>query len=249
MSQSTKRQRHNDAENSSDVVQTNSNCASECLVPALAIVQPSDDVRCAIQNLLKCGICNFNISCGNPPRLLHCGHTLCARCVKKLYESRSRNTVVCPYCRLPTVTSDLKNVVTNHFFTDVLDSVSKSDLTVSVHKSKHDSSSKARIMSKSLNRSQTVSGTNINGVKWEYFGQLNAQKARDGYGRCSWSDGTTYAGEWKDGNMHGNGFLHFCTGDLYIGSLQVNASHGVGVLLQTNGTVSSGIWKDGKFLG
>jgi hypothetical protein len=29
----------------------------------------------------------------------------------------------------------------------------------------------------------------------------------------------------------------------------LNASHGVGMLLQADGSVSSGIWKDGKFLG
>ena len=54
MSQSTKRHREIDAEDSSedssDVVQTNR--ASGCLVPALEIVWPSDDVCCAVQNLL-----------------------------------------------------------------------------------------------------------------------------------------------------------------------------------------------------
>jgi hypothetical protein len=248
MNQSTKRQRHFDAENSSNVVQT-ADSVSECLVPALLIVRPDDDVRCAIQNLLKCGICNSNLSsCGNPLRILHCGHSLCTRCVKQLHASGSRNTIVCPYCRLPTVASDVKKVVTNYFVADILESASKSDLIVSAHKSKHDASTKTSVMSKSSNRSQAVLGTNINGVTWEYFGQLNAQKFRNGYGKCSWSDGTTYSGEWKDGFMHGNGVLHFCTGDFYIGSLQRNASHGVGVLLQTNGTVSSGIWKDGKFI-
>jgi hypothetical protein len=147
------------------------------------------------------------------------------------------------------VASDTKKVVTNFFVTDVLESVSKSDVTVSAHKSKGDASKKTSTASKSSNRSQAVSGTNVNGVTWEYFGQLNAQKAPDGYGKCSWSDGTTHAGQWKDGSMHGNGILHFCTGDFYVGSLQKNASHGVGVLLQKNGAVSSGIWKDGKFLG
>jgi hypothetical protein len=247
MSQSIKRQRQSHDDDSSHVVETDD--SSECHIPALLIARPSDDVRCAIQNLLKCGICNSNLSSsGNPPRILHCGHSLCSKCVQTLHKSGKHNTIVCPYCRLPTVASDIKKVVTNYFVTDVLESVSKSDLTVSAHNSKHDASKKASIVSKSSHRSQTVSGTNINGVTWEYFGQLNAQKARDGYGKCSWSDGTTYAGEWKDGAMHGNGVLHFCTGDFYVGSLQKNASHGIGVLLQTNGTVSSGIWKDGKFI-
>ena len=141
----------------------------------------------------------------------------------------------------------MKKVVTSYFVTDVLESVSRSDLTISAPKSKHDASKKASTVSKSSHRAQAVSGTNINGVTWEYFGQLNAQKARDGYGKCSWSDGTMYAGEWKNGAMHGNGILFFCTGDFYVGSLQKNASHGVGVLLQKNGAVSSGIWKDGRF--
>lgn len=247
MSQSTKRQRQSDAEISSDVVRTDS--SSECPVPSLLIVQPSDDVRRAIQNLFKCGICNSNLSsCGNLPRILHCGHSLCTKCVKTLHKSGVHNTIVCPYCRLPTLASDMKKIVTNYFVTEVLESVSKSDLMVFAHKSKHDPSKEASIVSKSSNRSQSMSGTNINGVSWEYFGQLNAQKARDGCGKCSWSDGTTYAGEWKGGYMHGNGVLHFCTGDFYLGSLQRNASHGVGILVQTNGTVSSGLWKDGKFI-
>ena len=246
MSQLTKRPRQSDTQNSSDIVDTDK--SSECPVPALLIVQPNADVRCAMQNLLKCGICNSNFSsCDNPPRILHCGHSLCTRCVKKLYKCGSHSTIVCPYCRLPTVASDMKKVITNYFVTDVLESVSKSELTVSALKSKHDASKKAISVSKSSHRSQTVSGTNINGVTWEYFGQLNAQKARDGYGKCSWSDGTMYAGEWKNGAMHGNGILHFCTGDFYVGSLQKNASHGVGVLLQKNGAVSSGIWKNGRF--
>jgi hypothetical protein len=251
MRQSTKRQRQSDAEidseNSSDVVQTDS--SSVCPVPSLSIVRPSDVVRCAIQNVFKCGICYLNLSsCGNPPRILQCGHSLCTRCVTKLHKSGIHNTIVCPYCRLPTVASDLKKIVTNYFVSEVLESVSKSDLMVLAPQSKHDLSKEASIVSKSSNRSQVISGTNINGVSWEYFGQLNAKKARHGHGKCSWSDGTTYAGEWKGGYMHGNGVLHFCTGDFYIGSLQRNASHGVGVLVQTNGTVSSGLWKDGKFI-
>ena len=246
MSRSTKRQRELDTENSSDVVHIE--YASECPVPELLIALPCEGVRCAIENLLKCGICGSNLSsCGNPPRILHCGHSLCTRCVKKLHDSGSRNAIVCPYCRLPTVASDVKQVVTNYFVTDILETVSKSDLMVSGHKLKHTASKKAHVLSNS-NRSQAISGTNTDGVKWEYFGQLNAQKARDGCGKCSWSDGTTYAGEWKGGYMHGNGVLHFCTGDFYLGSLQRNASHGVGILVQTNGTVSSGLWKDGKFI-
>jgi hypothetical protein len=246
MSRSSKRQRQFDAVNSSDVVSTDS--SSECSVPSLVIVRPSDDVLCAIQNLLKCSICASHFSsCGNTPLILHCGHSLCTRCAKKLHESSCRNFIVCPYCRQSTFATDMKKVVTNFFVTELIESASKSDLMISAQPSKNGALNRASAISKSSHRSQKVSGNNINGVSWEYFGQLNSQKARHGYGKCSWSDGTTYAGEWKDGCMHGNGFLQFSTGDFYVGSLQRNASHGVGVLLQSDGTVSSGIWRGGQF--
>ena len=138
--------------------------------------------------------------------------------------------------------SEISGICKNYFLEEVIESAGKADLGIFTD----------RVDDTVLRRpgqSQKLSGTNKNGVQWEFFGQLSAKGIRHGCGKCVWSDGTTFSGEWKDGYMDGTGVLQFSSTDMYIGSMRLNASHGVGMLLQADGSVSSGIWKDGKFLG
>ena len=67
--------------------------------------------------LLQCQICCFNYDSNqheNLPKLLPCGHTLCAGCIDKLIlNNSSKATLKCPMCKniLPTLSSSsqLKN--------------------------------------------------------------------------------------------------------------------------------------------
>ena len=51
---------------------------------------------------------------------------------------------------------------------------------------------------------------------WTYTnGKITGQfknSKREGFGICSWSDGTLYAGEWSDGERNGKG-IFFNTDD------------------------------------
>lgn len=218
--------------------------SNDCPVPGLFKKLPCEQVRSAIENLFKCNLCHSKFkSRGKHPLLLHCGHSLCSSCVKRISISHDAlKSVTCPYCRQPTIVSKISGICKNFFLEEVIESAGKADLGICTD----------RVDGTVLHRScqsQRLFGTNKNGVHWEFFGQLNAKGIRHGCGKCTWSDGTTFSGEWKDGNMDGTGVLHFSSTDTYIGSMRLNASHGVGMLLQADGSVSSGFWKDGKFLG
>ena len=241
-----KRQRSSEVSDASDSLTG----LSIISVPALVRIPLSNELRLSIESIFKCNLCGSNFSSrGNQPLMLHCGHSLCASCVKKICVEHhdTCKSIKCPYCRFSTVVPKISKVCKNYFVSDVLESLSSPVLNI-CEQEKHCSNRDITNSNRSI-QSKTISGSNKTGSNWQFVGQLNAKRARHGHGKCSWSDGTTYAGEWKDGLMDGNGVLQFHTGDMYIGSMHINASHGVGVLFQSDGTISSGIWKDGRFLG
>jgi len=41
---------------------------------------------------------------------------------------------------------------------------------------------------------------------------------RNGNGKCTWPVGTTYIGDWKDDNLHGDGILTYSDGRVLNGS-------------------------------
>ncbi len=139
--------------------------------------------------------------------------------------------------------TDISKICKNYFVQEAMESASRTDLNIS-SKSRRTLST----ISKNSCLAQRVTGSSTTGLLWQYFGQVNNTGTRHGFGKCSWSDGTTYVGEWKYGFMDGNGVLQFPAEDVYVGTMRMNASHGVGILLQSDGTVSAGIWKDGKFI-
>jgi hypothetical protein len=153
------------------------------------------------------------------------------------------HSITCPYCRVPTIVTNISKICKNFFVQEAMESASRAEVNICAE-SKHNLSG----ISSSCCKSQRISGSSATGQHWQYFGQLDESGSRHGFGKCSWSDCTTYVGNWKNGFMDGSGVLNFPTEDVYVGTLRLNASHGVGVLLQSDGTVSSGIWKDGKFI-
>eukprot|EP00923_Selenidium_pygospionis_P023779 GHVN01041396.1.p1 GENE.GHVN01041396.1~~GHVN01041396.1.p1 ORF type:complete len:157 (+),score=7.14 GHVN01041396.1:555-1025(+) len=56
---------------------------------------------------MECTVCfeTYTISGDRAPRVLHCGHTFCTLCVKKLPES---GRLSCPTCRISTTTAQVQ---------------------------------------------------------------------------------------------------------------------------------------------
>jgi hypothetical protein len=56
----------------------------------------------------------------------------------------------------------------------------------------------------------------------------------------------SYSGEWKDGQMHGQGTLSFASGSEYSGNWYAGKQHGRGTFKYANGDIYEGDWMDGK---
>ncbi len=86
----------------------------------------------------------------------------------------------------------------------------------------------------------------------EYHGATNAQGQPDGRGTMTWYKNNVevvvYTGEWKDGEMHGEGKMTYEDGDVYEGQWKNNKMHGKGEYKYKNGDVYEGDWKNGKIM-
>lgn len=67
-------------------------------------------------------------------------------------------------------------------------------------------------------------------------------------GIYTYSDGTTYDGEWKDGKRHGQGIWVRPDGMKYEGEWENDKPNGLGTLTSPKGEKRTGKWKDGKFV-
>ena len=236
---SLKRPRIVEDENESSALTSTTQC------PVLIKQSHSDEIRSFVEDLFKCNVCcsQFNVH-GKHPLALHCGHSLCRNCIKQISVSINGSQIItCPYCRVPTIVTNISKLCKNYFVQEAMESASRTQVTISAQ-SKHTSNG----ISSNCCKSQRIVGSSATGLRWQYFGQLDKSGSRHGFGKCTWNDGTVYVGEWKNGFMDGTVVLNFPSEDVYVGTMRLNASHGVGVLLQSDGTVSSGIWKDGKFI-
>ena len=50
-----------------------------------------------------------------------------------------------------------------------------------------------------------------------YEGEINENQRPHGQGKMTYSNGDTYAGEWKDGLKHGHGVYTFTDGETFEG--------------------------------
>jgi len=71
------------------------------------------------------------------------------------------------------------------------------------------------------------------------------------FGTYTYSDGSKYVGEWKDGNLNGQGTLTYgpnskWAGDKYVGEFKDDKRHGQGTYTHSNGEKYVGGWKDNK---
>lgn len=87
------------------------------------------------------------------------------------------------------------------------------------------------------------------GAMYSYFGELDAQGNRSGYGRTLTEEGhTAYEGYYLNDKRSGSGSYFYKNGELcYAGEWLENARHGVGVGVSSrDGSIHVGNWKNNK---
>ena len=96
----------------------------------------------------------------------------------------------------------------------------------------------------------TGTETYTNGSKYE--GQYKDGKKHgtgtQTWGRGSW-EGDRYEGQWKDGKRHGTGTYTEANGDTYEGQYKDGKRHGTGTYTWANGDKYEGQWQDDKMHG
>jgi len=68
----------------------------------------------------------------------------------------------------------------------------------------------------------------------------------DGGGTYTYSDGSKYVGEWKDGKMNGKLTATFPDGSKYVGGWKDGKPHGEGIHILPDGTKIDRMQKDSK---
>ena len=86
-------------------------------------------------------------------------------------------------------------------------------------------------------------GRKYKGV-FEYISKWQIKK-----GKCVWSDGRSYDGEWKNGKQNGYGITLFSDGTVYEGEWKDGNPHGKGTKTGADGSKYEGKWKDGVTIG
>ena len=71
---------------------------------------------------------------------------------------------------------------------------------------------------------------------------------RNGQGTETWSNGTKYVGEFKNGKLHGQGTITWVSGDKYVGEHKDGERHGQGTYTGADGTIKKGIWKNDELV-
>jgi hypothetical protein len=65
-------------------------------------------------------------------------------------------------------------------------------------------------------------------------------------GVYTWSDGSTYSGDWFEGMKHGRGLYVYANGDVYEGGYYNGVKHGYGAAAWSNGSRYEGNWDSGR---
>jgi len=80
-----------------------------------------------------------------------------------------------------------------------------------------------------------------------YVGEWRNGK-KHGQGTVTWPNGYIYVGEFQNSKWHGQGTLTFPDGATYLGEWRDGNMNGQGTFTLANGTVKKGIWKDGELV-
>ncbi len=68
----------------------------------------------------------------------------------------------------------------------------------------------------------------------------------NGLGKFTYSDGSLYVGEFRNGQPEGNGTVYYASGSRYEGSWKQHTPHGRGVMYYANSRIVGAIWDFGK---
>ena len=83
--------------------------------------------------------------------------------------------------------------------------------------------------------------------KTTYVGQWE-NGSKKGKGVETWPNGYVYEGDFNDSKWHGVGILKFPDGSSYSGEWKNNKMHGSGVFKWSDGKVIKGTWKEGDYV-
>ncbi|MDP4120787.1 MAG: hypothetical protein Q8876_07020, partial [Bacillota bacterium] len=89
------------------------------------------------------------------------------------------------------------------------------------------------------------------GDKFYYYGEVDEDGNRKGYGRTSMENGrTAYEGEYFDDKRNGFGTFYFRSGKIcYVGDWKSNRKNGTGVSFDPNdGSIQVGKWENGELV-
>ncbi len=68
----------------------------------------------------------------------------------------------------------------------------------------------------------------------------------NGFGTYVWKSGSSYSGNWLNGEMSGFGTYLWATGKKYVGEWLNGKMHGEGVITKKNGDITTGNWNNGE---
>ena len=86
----------------------------------------------------------------------------------------------------------------------------------------------------------------MNKMKNHYFGQLDKNGERGGYGKIEYSTGDSYEGYWENGKKNGNGLYRFRAGGSFLGSFIDDVPSGNGQRTYSSGNFYEGEFSKGK---
>ncbi|XP_047128119.1 radial spoke head 1 homolog isoform X1 [Hydra vulgaris] len=79
-----------------------------------------------------------------------------------------------------------------------------------------------------------------------YEGSRNNNGERHGFGKCYFTNGDIYEGQYEHGKRHGSGNYQFVSGAQYIGEYQNGKKHGCGTINNPDGSKYEGQWFNGQ---
>jgi len=93
----------------------------------------------------------------------------------------------------------------------------------------------------SSEKSPSFSDTN-----YQALPNCNEEDCPDGIGTYTFTDGSFYEGEFKNGRPFGMGTCHYSNGDKYVGDWKWNVPDGTGTMWYANQSSIKGQWVEGK---